>query len=235
MLSVSSLLTVLPAKAQTIPKPAVPEFTLSFADKSYDVPPITRSTTDPYNNKTTTTTTPGRHVKDYEIEMTIKNQPYPSSINGNASNLYYYVQSKGHYENWTEAYSRVDFPENLHIQSDAGNTTLLFSANNFPSDAQVDFRVKAILGYTYNSFLSGHIMPIPTSDFVFEEGDWSSTKTFDMSSVQAASPPPNPYSVEVTIIAVLIAATVIVSLLVILSRKIMKKPTTSKQPTSTAA
>jgi hypothetical protein len=70
---------------------------------------------------------------------------------------------------------------------------------------------------------------------VFEEGDWSPTQTFDMSSVPAASPPPNPYSVEVTIIAVLIVATVIVSLLVILSRKIMKKPTTSKQPTSTAA
>ena len=134
-LAASSLLIVLPIQAQPIPKPAVPEFTLNFADKSYDVAPTTSSTTDPYNNKTTTTTIPGYHIKDREIEAVIKNQPYPSSINGNASNLYYLVQTKGHYENWTEAYSRADFPENLHMQSDAGNTTILFSANSYPSDA----------------------------------------------------------------------------------------------------
>ena len=86
---VSILISLSTASAQTIPKPSVPEFTLNFLDKSYDVAPTAIPTTNPYNNKTSIRTIPGYHVQDFEIEVTIKNQPFPTTIGGNGTNLYY--------------------------------------------------------------------------------------------------------------------------------------------------
>ena len=54
MLSVTAV-TIDPALSSAT-KPSVPEFNVSLADHSYDVAPVTTSTTNPYNNKTTTTT-----------------------------------------------------------------------------------------------------------------------------------------------------------------------------------
>ncbi|MCJ7763000.1 hypothetical protein MUP38_06065, partial [Candidatus Bathyarchaeota archaeon] len=48
----------------SITKPSVPEFTVKLADHSYDVPPSTTATTDPYTGKQTVTTQPGYHVEN---------------------------------------------------------------------------------------------------------------------------------------------------------------------------
>ena len=103
ILAVSSLMMVESASAQSIPKPSVPEFTLKYVDNSYDVPPMTTSSTDPYTGKVTFTTIPGYHVENKSVEITIKNQPFTSYLNENGSRvwLFYYVAVKGHFENWS--------------------------------------------------------------------------------------------------------------------------------------
>jgi hypothetical protein len=144
-----------------------------------DVAQTALSTTDPYNNKTTTNTIPGYHVKDFEIEITIQNQQYPSIINGNSSNVYYLIQSKGHFVNWTDYYT-IDSIDNLSVQSNSEYTKLLYSANTYLPGDQVDFRIKAVLGYTYTSFLPDHIAPIPVRASFYETSDWSTTPTLVM-------------------------------------------------------
>jgi hypothetical protein len=100
----SSIVMVNSTFAQSMFKPSVPEFTLEYTDNSYDVPPQPTSSTDPYTNKTTTTTVPGYHVKNQTIEFSIKNQPYPTNIDGNKTSLTYLIQIKPHFsEDWETA------------------------------------------------------------------------------------------------------------------------------------
>lgn len=196
-----SLIVIKSAFAQAIPKPSVPQFTLSLVDKSYDVLPKTTSTTDPYNGKITTTTIPGYHVKNFVIELSIKNQPFPPTINGNKSSLWYDVQTKGHFEaEWTEQYPVSTMsPTNLPwpTQSSSGYTLLSFPAS-YRTDDKVDFQVKAILGYqySYDTYFYGqqsHIVPLRMNDFIHEVSDWSSIQTFTMPETSSlTSPSPNP-------------------------------------------
>ena len=65
----------------SIPKPSVPEFTLKYVDNSYDVPPKTTTSTDPYTNEITTTTIPGYHVENRTVEAVIKNNVGASYYN----------------------------------------------------------------------------------------------------------------------------------------------------------
>ncbi len=185
-----TIVTIMPlgtAQQFTMPTPSVPEFSLKYVDNSHDVPTTTTSTTDPYTNKTTIITNPGYHVEEFNIEVTIKNQPFPSTIDGNTSNLYYIVQSKGHYQNWTEFNTRIEVPTNLPAQSSSEYTVLKFPAN-YPSEAEVDFRVKAILGYTYTYPNPDRIIPPFVSDFIYRSSDWSSTQTI---TIPNASPSPS--------------------------------------------
>ena len=98
MLAVSSLIMVETASAQSIPKPSVPEFTLTFVDHPYDVPP--KYSTDPYTGKNVTTQD-GYRAQNRSIEVIIINQPFTpyEDSNGNQIYLFYNVSIKGHYEN----------------------------------------------------------------------------------------------------------------------------------------
>lgn len=101
ILAVSSLLMVKPAYAQSIPVPSIPQFNLKLADRFYDVPAKTTSTTDPYAGKTTTSTYPAYHVQNLTIDISIRNQPFPAIVNGNKTTLYYDIMIKGHcQEDW---------------------------------------------------------------------------------------------------------------------------------------
>ena len=191
--------------AQSMPRPSVPKFTVEYIDNSYDVPSTTTSTTNPYNNKTTTTTSPGYHVKNFTIEVTITNQLFPSSINGNATNLYYDVRVKGNFgEDWnylyssplnSASYSGVLYGYNadsLPAQSSSDYTVLSFPANSYPSDGVVDFQVKAILGYQYldNEYYPPHMIPMGMRIFVYESSSWSKTQTLDIGASQTPTPSP---------------------------------------------
>ena len=173
-----SLLMVKPAFAQPIPKPQVPEFTIEYVNHSYTIPAITTSTTDPYTGKTITTTTPSRYFENVTLDITIKNQPFPTTINGNASNLYYNVQTKGYFGgNWTQVIT------NSQAQSNSDYTVLSIPAGAYPVGGQVDIQVEAAIGY-YGYVLhfpsSGSHMAFPYYEFIGQTSDWSPTQTFIM-------------------------------------------------------
>ena len=240
-----------PSNAQTIPKPSVPEFSVSLADHSYDVPPKEISTTNSYNNQTTTTTIPGYHVQKDTIDLTIKNQPYPSSIDGNKSYLLFYVRQRGHYGgNWTYPY---DHAINSYPRQSDSDCTVLSLPNSYrvatpygenmeylKAGDEIDFQVMAILAYGYNYSLSA---VIPLYSYNYESvaaSDWSSTQTFTIPE-PSSSPAPtesqptlisNAISADSSLALVAAAVSVIVVISLLLYVRHLKRSTT--QPDKSA-
>jgi|YelNatPaOPRAMG01_1025707.scaffolds.fasta_scaffold08947_6 hypothetical protein len=174
ILAVSSLLMVMPSNAQTIPKPSVPEFTLKYVDNSYDVPPTTSTTTDPYTGKQTTTTQAGYRIYNQSIYVVIKNQPFvPYNDNdGHYINLAYTIRWKGHYsDSWNNLPNRTDYyGVDGYWSPYDGNTTIVFGLNHkenpinihglnrdfdydyflggVSANGTVDFQIQAFIGYS---------------------------------------------------------------------------------------
>jgi hypothetical protein len=196
ILAVSSLIMVESASAQSIPKPSVPEFTVKLVDNSYDVPATTTSIIDSYNNKTITRTFPASHVQNITVELTVANQHFPATIDGNTSFLYYNLRTKPHFgDNWAQQYNETTHIGTLTSQS-SSQYTVLFSApvDDFNIGDQVDYQVKAILGYQYTTYeylehLSPNYdgpYPVPVNHTAFvESSDWSPTQTFIMPSISS--------------------------------------------------
>ena len=98
ILAVSSLLVVLPSNAQTIPKPSVPEITVEFVNRSYNVPPSTTTTTNPYSGEKIVTTKEGFHIQNDSFVITINSQHISTQdASGKNIRLFYVVESKGHF------------------------------------------------------------------------------------------------------------------------------------------
>jgi len=159
--------------------PSTPEFTLQFADHSYDVPPTYK--TDPYTGKTVVDRL-GYHVDNRTIDVTIKNQPFTSfSQNGNDTVLYYYIRHKGHFEDWTGD-SSINYPGTIQVFN-TGSTVVSFSLQywNIPPDGQVDFQVRAVIGYSY-SHEPLYCGDSSNSFVMVGQSDWSSTQTITLSN-----------------------------------------------------
>jgi hypothetical protein len=183
----ASLLTGL--ATASIPQPPIPEFTLDYIDASYDVPPTTASTINPYNNQTTASTTPGYHVNNTYILVSIKNHPFPSSVDGNKSVLYYAVRTKGHFGgDWTVHNSATEIDSgNLVEQSDTENTTIRVPGD-YQANYTVDVQVMAVLGYQYSYISAGHSFPVPpTTVFTYISSAWSSTQTIMIPEASGSS------------------------------------------------
>jgi hypothetical protein len=90
----------------------------------------------PNTNKTITQTIPGYHVNDPDIEVKITNQQYPSTINGNKTALYYDIQTKGYYSNWSLQQSYLTTPEGLTLQSEEQYTIIYLPANSYQPEKQ---------------------------------------------------------------------------------------------------
>jgi hypothetical protein len=211
ILAVSSLITVEPAFAQSIPKPSLPEFTLKLIDHSYDVPERMATTIDPFTGKPYNFTMPGFHQENKTIEITIKN---PSGA------TYYNFRWKGHSENewsyepfnpanpYTLEYSKFvpnnaststflkDIPYNASTSTFTVFTLYFIKANAIPPGGEIDVQVQAL----YGNF---DAVPSPSQplhgglyyDFNFKGkiSDWSSTQTVTMPETSAStSPTPNP-------------------------------------------
>jgi hypothetical protein len=228
VLLTSSLITIESASAQSIPKPSVPEFTVNLADHSYDVPSRTFQTTDPYNNKTTTINYPSSHVKNFSIEITIANQPFPPTIKGNTSILYYNLQQKPHFgQEWAQRYNQNTSIGTLTPQSNSGFTVISFLIDpaNFEVGNQIDYQVEAILAYQYTSYeYLEHLdpwyhgpYPVPVNHTVFvESSGWSPTQTFTMpntSTSQSSTPLTSMIIIPLAAVVILIIALSIVFLL----------------------
>lgn len=169
----------------SIPKPSIPEFTIKYVDKSYDIAPTT--TVDPYNGQTITT--PGSHVKASAIEIRIKNEdfsPFTTDSGNHKVNYYYNIRWKGHFEEkWNNAflanYGSGFFPRSTGTEtvfSTDGQYTCGFNipntANFSPGD-QIDFQVEAMIGYIVDPG------PFESEIFKGETSGWSSTKTITIS------------------------------------------------------
>ena len=227
LIVVISLLTFLkvgPVYAQPIPTPSAPQFTVELVDHSYDVAPKTTSTIDPYNGKNITKTIPGYHVQKFTIDLTINNQNFPSTLNGNKSNLYYNVRIKGHFEQgWNELYPYTTTSiGSLQQQSSSDHTILSFPANYRVGD-QIDFQVQAVLGYQYSyetTFYgqTTHIIPMQVNSFIYKSSAWSQTQTFAMPT-QSASPSPTPTVPEFPFIIFIAITLFVLSLMILVFKR----------------
>ncbi len=209
VLAASSLVMGCSVFAQSAFKLSVPEFTLEYIDNSYDVPPQPTSSTDPYTNKTTTTTIPSYHVKNQTIKLAIKNQPYPPNIEGDKTSLTYLIQTKPHFsEDWKTAARKSQ------ATSDGEGFTTYSFQTDYKVDDHVDFRVQATLEYEHTIYTWGRLPIFGSSDSwipskvtdVYDTSNWSPTQTL---IVPSPSPPPSTPEQENTIVVVAIAAVVI--------------------------
>jgi hypothetical protein len=188
ILAVSSLMMVESAFAQSIPKPSVPEFTVKYADYSYDIPAST--SIDPFTGKTVTN--PAQHIENKTIQLTIKNQ----TING-PNSLYYKIRMKGHFsQEWSNISSIQANPNSEYtvlLYSTSREGTLDFSRLNFnaSSGGVLDIQVQAqIWTWVQSEGLFGS-----WNQRITAESDWSGTQTITIpegSDSTSASPNPTP-------------------------------------------
>jgi hypothetical protein len=187
-------------------RPSVPEFTIKLIDSSYDIPPT--SSVDPYTGQTVTQA--GRHVESRTIEISIKNQPFTPFLVEEATanwtvDLQYVIRWKGHFgQDWYEIYyddpmdGFTGFSANLESEytvisfegeySSSEGLKLIYQGmyTTFPPGAQVDFQVRARIGYVSR-------YPVPfTSGWIFtgEESGWSNTQTITIGEGQTPTPSP---------------------------------------------
>lgn len=180
------------SNAQTSYAPLAPQFTVKYADHSYDVPPKTTTTTDAYTGKTTTYTEPGYHVKNFTLDVSIKNQQFPSSIDGNWTSLYYTVDIKGHFlDQWWADKTQKYTVE----QSKLSDFTVFSIPANYEEGSELDIRVQVYLQVHYVD--NSHIQPFFTSYPIF--GGVSNTQTITIlaSSITTAIPSPTITSMPV--------------------------------------
>jgi hypothetical protein len=188
------------ADAQTIPTPSVPEFTVRLVNNSCATQPTTTATIDPYTGKQSNVTIPSQYVKDEYIEVQIKNQAFTlytinyHNIDNRTVNLYFHVVSKGSFsEDWSVVDDSTTQIENYTSQY---TTIKLYTQQNIPSPAQLDFKAQAIIGYLVNQFEPEEPVPppnFPRINFVINgtTSDWSKPQTLTI-PVPTPSPNPNP-------------------------------------------
>jgi hypothetical protein len=166
--------------ATTIQKPSVPEFTLMLVAHPYDVPSTTTTKIDQYTGEETVITTPGYHIENKSIEVVIENQPFTpyTDEEDNEINLYYDVQIKGHFgDDWKSVGSISAYPEGpqSNSQLDSEHTIISIETDNYPSEAVLDFRVQALIGY-YAPY--GRNAVIFGFEFFGQKSTWSDIQTF---------------------------------------------------------
>jgi hypothetical protein len=154
--------------AQSTPKPSVPEFAITIVN----------------NNGAP------------NIEITILNQAFSSPENGKTYQLYYNVRIKDHSVNdWKEIYPlqySARSQDNVYeespyvhapLQSSSDKTILSIPNAVYPSDAQLDLQVQAIIGHDSQFWVSDHPTQPQISGYyeaavAFDNSsDWSSTQT----------------------------------------------------------
>jgi hypothetical protein len=210
---------------QLIPKPSVPEFTVKFADNSYDV--SSTYGVDPYTGKEVITQA-GYHVQNRTIEVAIKNQPFTpyEDANGNSIGLYYSVRVKGYfgdswgYPNFGYYYVEGDAEAN-YVGADIGsnytvityglvgnNGTQGYLCLDISAGGQADFQVRAFIGYDTRTTSMTPLGESYRDVFTGETSDWSSTQTLTIptSPSPTGSPPPE-------LLAIILAVALIVAII----------------------
>jgi hypothetical protein len=212
VLALSNLIIIKPVNSE-ITKPSVPEFTLRLAIHPYDVAPMT--TIDPYTGKSVITQA-GYHVENKSIEVIINNQPFIpyEDLTSNNITLMYNIRWKGHFGNsWNyyagEAATKDNTRDYVHAsgsidtivvgglswnEESVGYNFFIDVSSEGSQGGQVDFQVKALLGYS-NQVYAGDMIPLGATyyyNFTGAETDWSNTQTMNISdgSISMSSPQP---------------------------------------------
>jgi len=192
MLSISGLIMIESANAQTTTKLYVPEFTVTYSDHSYEVPVST--SIDPFTGKTVEN--PSHHVENRTLTFTIKNQTVTEG------QLHYVIRMKGHFaKNWTGLYDGVAIKGELLTvwvfssseESGREEGRLYYGGSSFylPSVGQVDFQVKAQTWGEVMATSSPQNIFGGSITTLFAESDWSNTQTINLvdSSVSISTSP----------------------------------------------
>jgi hypothetical protein len=215
LFAASSLVLVGSVSAHSIPKPSVPEFTVSVTDHSYDVQATTTTTTDPYDGQLTTQTAPSYRVITGTIELSIKNQPFTTyyDSNGYPIKLYYNIRYKGaEPANWV--CSDFYFPATISTYTPAtieySGSSLSISSGYIPGvpgagfrpDGTLDIQVQAFIGYMNVTNINPADFYVRPGDliteFVGQTGDWSDSQTATVPNgaytliIQNPTTPPTP-------------------------------------------
>jgi hypothetical protein len=191
ILSFAITATLVAHPAEAASNPSVPTFTVQYVDHSYDVPPTYKI--EPYTGQTVVDQA-GYHVDKRTLDVTIQNQAFTSfKQNGNDTALYYYIRHKGHFEDWPQD-AGINYVGT--IQADTSASTLVsfpLEYWNIPAGGQVDFQVKAAIGYSY-TYITGLCGESTSNSFVsLGQSDWSSTRTITIDNPIIATPTPPPY------------------------------------------
>jgi hypothetical protein len=185
--------SVQPTFAQSIPEPAVPQFSIQVVDYSYDTP--TTYTTDPYSGQQIAHY--GYHVDDIRVEGKIKNQPFSpytisnpdkTSTSDTLRNIefYYNISFRGHFGGeWRKLYGTED---DDYIKQNYGHEYTNFNisrynAIEFREGDKVDVRIQAIIGYE----TWGYTLSWPYRILNGESSDWSNILTLTISTNSTAS------------------------------------------------
>ncbi len=150
------------------------------------------------------------------IEITIKNQPFSPYTDGKSNYVYlsFNVSYKGHFENDWKYYSNHGAG---FSQSNSEYVTVIFTRP--PSEGQIDFRVKAQIGYYYE-----YHMPWDAVGFVGQYGDWSSLQTISIPDgkvtiTASTNPTPTPTVPEESWLAVLPLFAIMLSTAIIIRHR----------------
>lgn len=235
LIVVSGLLMIEPSDAHATYKPSVPEFTLEYVDYSYHISPT--YTADEFTGETVAIG--GRDVKNFTIQINVKNNQLFPPANDATSHLFYNVRFKGHFGNdWREtpsAENRTSSPTTyseyvdasphnpyLHEQSNSEYTAILFPANDYNPNVSIDFQVEAVLGHDSlawvdtDPFGEYHARYYEAVAFDATSG-WSTTQTI---TIPGNTPVPSPIFQQFPIIAILsLLAVVLLIVAIIVSKR----------------
>jgi hypothetical protein len=211
IIATSGMLVLESSSAQSTPKPSAPEFTVSYVDYSYDVPPTYHI--DEFTGRNVSNNNGYREDRQ-SVLFKIKNQPFTAynDSSGNSINRYFNFRYRGHFgTEWhyypfseggggTMRYGCLFFSftdEDPKIPQSGSDYTeksftlaFLFGENKPSIGSPVDFQVQAIVGHV-DYVGDGYYR------FVGVQGDWSPIETLTIGTNQvtvtaSASPvPPN--------------------------------------------
>jgi len=207
-LTVSTLLMVKAAPTSASTTPSVPEFTVKFVDRSYDVPPVYGI--DQYTGKNVTVKE-GYVVNGKNLVFTIKNQPFTSynDSSDNTIGLYYNFRYKGHYgyqwsyypfgadertvlvyngQPWGSGDLSPKYPALNADETVISIATSILNIRDALVGSQVDCQVQAMIGHVdieVTGLLAGDYYT-----FVGTTSEWSNTQTITISESQTTTSSP---------------------------------------------
>jgi len=174
-------------RAQSIPVPPVPSFTVRYVPSFYNA-------TNPYTGA-------NQQIDNSSIVVSIQNEPLYYA--GKQLTLFYNVRTKGHFEadDWSPLYPILNltiYNGPVYSLADTGiassnseYTTVSYPAINYPSNSQVDFSVQELAWNSSQVLVYPNYLPdgvgvgppcYETVYYLIGTSDWSPSQTVAISA-----------------------------------------------------